>query len=90
MPEGKKKQSILEAVERIFLRFEDRILPFDHFATRDFALINLQRRAAGRPISFADAQIAAISLRCDFSLATRNTKDFESIEKLDLINPWSV
>ena len=36
----------------------------------------------------ADAQIAAIALSQNIGLITRNTKDFEQIQGLTLINPW--
>ena len=45
------------------------------------------RRLAGRPISQFDAQIAAIALHNDASLATRNFKDFDGCG-LRLINPF--
>ena len=42
----------------------------------------------GRPISTEDAQIAAIALAHDMTLATRNVSDFEGIDGLQIINPW--
>jgi hypothetical protein len=35
-----------------------------------------------------DAIIAATALVCDLTLITRNTKDFEKIDRLALINPY--
>jgi toxin FitB len=43
---------------------------------------------SGRPIDTADAQIAAIALAAQLTLVTRNTKDFEGINDLQVINPW--
>ena len=40
-----------------------------------------------RPISTADAVIAATALAHDGQLATRNTADFDALGLL-LINPW--
>ena len=37
-----------------------------------------------------DAIIAATALIYGFSLITRNTKDFENISDLKLINPWNI
>ncbi len=37
-----------------------------------------------------DAIIAATALVNNFTIVTRNTKDFEDIEGLDLINPWNL
>lgn len=39
-------------------------------------------------MSTEDGQIAAIALRHDLSLATRNVKDFQGIAGLVVINPW--
>jgi len=47
-------------------------------------------RKAGRTISVEDAQIAAVTLANHLTLATRNSKDFEFIPDLLLINPWQM
>lgn len=65
-----------------------RILPFDESPVDRFARISATRRARGRAISFAAAQIAAIALTHGATLANRNTADFELCE-VDLINPWT-
>jgi len=36
-----------------------------------------------------DAQTAAIALARRMALATRNTTDFELIDGLEVINPWT-
>ncbi len=41
-------------------------------------------------IKLPDAIIAASALVYDLTLITRNTKDFENIEGLRLVNPWEV
>jgi predicted nucleic acid-binding protein len=52
-----------------------------------FVEIVSKRRAAGRPISQFDAQIAAIAMYHGDQLATRNPGDFEG-SGLSLIDPW--
>jgi hypothetical protein len=47
-------------------------LPFDSAAAREFADIAASRRRAERPISEADARIAAIARSRGDALATRN------------------
>jgi toxin FitB len=45
---------------------------------------------AGRPADQrGDAQIAAIALASRMALATRNTTDFERIDGLEVVNPWT-
>jgi len=46
------------------------------------------RRTAGHPISQFDCQIAAMTRARGASLATHNTKDFESCG-IDIVDPWS-
>ncbi|MGA2129624.1 MAG: PIN domain-containing protein, partial [Xanthobacteraceae bacterium] len=63
------------------------VLPFDGAAAREYADIASTRRRAGRPISVADAQIAAIARSRGAALATRNTADFSQCG-VDVIDPW--
>ena len=90
LPRGKRRAALQSAVEAMFEEdFAGRILPFDADAARLFPRIAASRRAAGRPIAQADAQIAAIARSRGASLATRNTGDFESCG-VTLLNPWQV
>jgi predicted nucleic acid-binding protein len=68
--------------------FGGRILPFDSPAAVAFADIAAQRRQAGRPISQADAQIAAIARSRGAVLATRNLEDFEACG-IEVVIPWA-
>ena len=65
-----------------------RILPFDSAAARAYADIADTRRSAGKQISQADCQIAAIARAHNAPVATRNTPDFEDCG-IDLIDPWT-
>jgi len=88
LPSGKRKDGLLHEAEAMFQEdFGARILPFDDAAARFFAQIAAARRMRGRPISYPDAQIAAIARVHQSSLATRNTADFEGCG-VTLINPW--
>ena len=49
--------------------------------------ITAARRRAGRPISQADCQIAAIAVARGGTVVTRNVRDFEGIE-IAVVNPW--
>ena len=44
---------------------------------------------AGRTPAAADAQIAAVAIRHDLILVTRNVKDFVHFD-IQLLNPWRV
>ena len=54
----------------------------------EYAMIVSERVKNGRPISVEDAKTAAISKTANLILATRNVKDFDHIDGLELINPW--
>lgn len=73
----------------IFTTVADRMLPFDESAADAFGEVAAERRRIGRPISTADAQIAAIALVRGAMVATRNVRDFEGVG-LTLINPWEI
>ena len=89
LPEGVRRRGLLDAVERILGGlFADRVLPFDSAAARAYADIAAARRAAGRPMSQPDCQIAAIALSCGMAVATRNVRDF-SETGVDVIDPWA-
>jgi predicted nucleic acid-binding protein len=47
------------------------------------------RARGGRAISVPDAQIAAIAVAGGLTLATRNVKDFEGIDGLELVDPFT-
>jgi len=86
---GKEKRMVGNLAEQMFIEyFGDRILPFDYLAATEYAKIVADRIHIGRPISVADAQIAAIAKTADLTLATRNIKDFVDVIGIDLINPW--
>jgi predicted nucleic acid-binding protein len=67
--------------------FRGRVLPFDSEAAAIYANLASVRRQEGHPISFADAQIAAIALSRGGRLATRNVRDFAECG-IEIVNPW--
>lgn len=89
LPSGKRRSSLTAVLQDMLAEdFSGRILPFDSSAAVDFAEIAADRRQAGRPISQADAQIAAIARSRGAALATRNVADFERCG-VELLNPWN-
>src|SRR5205085_7005078 len=71
LPTGKRRNLIESAWESMADHlYQDRILPFDRIAAKQFALIVPARRNLGRPIASADAQIAAIARSHGASIAT--------------------
>lgn len=88
LPDGKRKQAFSAALSTLIDRlFGDRILPFGHREARQYAALVIKARAAGKAISFADGQIAAIAAANSFAVATRDMIPFQATG-LKVINPW--
>ena len=81
LPAGKRR-SILQALEKIWGEFSDRILD----AARAFAKIVAARDALGRPITQLDGMIVAVA-RSRRGAGTRNVADFRDCG-LRIIDPW--
>lgn len=89
LPDGRRKAALEAAATQMFERdFAGATLAFDHAAAIVYSEIVVQRERLGRPISTADAQIAAIAHHCCAALATRNVRDFDDLG-LNLLDPWS-
>ncbi len=89
LPAGKRRGSLEAALGAMFTEdFGGRILPFDSDAVPAYVDIVSVRRAAGRPISQFDAQIAAVARHAGAKLATRNIEDFENCG-VAVVNPWT-
>ena len=89
LTKSKRRKALLAAAEAMFAAdFAGRIFGFDSEAARVVSRIAAHRRAQGRPISHADAQIAAIAQVRGAKLATRNVADFADCG-LDVIDPWN-
>ena len=88
LPSGRRLETIGSSIERLLaVSFSRLVLAFDVESTPAYARIVASRRKSGRPVSTADAQIAAICLTRGATLATRNVKDFDGMD-LPLIDPW--
>lgn len=88
LPIGKRRTQLLTTAESVFSSLLlGRVLAFDENSARTFALIAVDRRMRGKPISLFDAQIAAIAKVREATVATRNVRDFENCG-VRLINPW--
>jgi toxin FitB len=88
LPDGKRKEGLANALNELLLSlFGSRILPFDQQAAATYAARVSRARAAGRAISMADGQIAAIAALHGFTVATRDTTPFVAAG-VPVVNPW--
>ncbi len=63
--------------------FKTRILPVDERVARRAAALHVPD-----PAPFRDALIGATALVHDMTVVTRDVKDFERFDELDVVNPW--
>ena len=87
LPEGKRRTHLEGAFDKMMGRLGRACLAFDALAGREYARVTAARRRQGRPVGILDAQIAAIALATGFTLATLNSKDFEGIDGLTVVDP---
>ncbi|MBD5784904.1 type II toxin-antitoxin system VapC family toxin [Cellulosimicrobium terreum] len=88
LPAGRRRDEVVARVERVLARLRPRVLDLDVVAAQAFGPVAAARDRGGRPIGTADAQIAAICLVHDATLATRNVRDFAGTG-VDAVDPWT-
>jgi len=89
LPDGARRRSLDEAIERLRARFGGRILPFGTDAAWVYGQILGRRKRAGKPTSDPlDLQIAAIARVARMAVATRNVMDFQECG-VEVIDPWT-
>ncbi|MCR9191684.1 MAG: type II toxin-antitoxin system VapC family toxin [Gammaproteobacteria bacterium] len=81
-----KKQSIIQWLENdLATKFHGRIIPIDQNIAEKWGYLS-----AYTNIPAIDGLIAATALVFNYKLVTRNTKDFENIIGLEIMNPWDL
>ena len=89
LPEGARRQGLEVRLTEWRLRYADRTLAFGSSAAMRYGPMLAVATAAGRPMSLPDAQIAAMALVEDATVATRNVHDFAPAG-VGLVNPWEI
>jgi toxin FitB len=88
LPAGRRRSELQRVLgNELVSLFANRILVFGERTAEAYAQVVAGATAAGNPIDFADAAIAAIALEHGFLLATRNERDFKGAP-VKLVNPW--
>jgi toxin FitB len=89
LSDGRRKTALAEELEAMVTDdLGHRVAAFDRTAAPHYADVAARRERAGRPISLADAQIAAICRSHDAVLATRDVEGFTGTG-VRLVNPWT-
>lgn len=88
MPPGKRRTGMMASFESWLGEVvQQRIAGYDESAARRAAELGADREIRGRPGELRDTMIAGIVLASHATLATRNVRHFEDIEK-SVVNPW--
>jgi len=86
LPAGKKKHELsVWLYTKVPEWFKDRIIGIDTETMVEWGKIYSM---AERTLPVADTLIAACAITNHLFLVTRNVKDFDGIEGINLINPW--
>ena len=88
LPVGKRRTNLEESWQQLVEKFRDTVAVYDLLAARATAQILVDAEAGGRPMSLADAQIAGICVSRGSNLATRNSRDFDGVAGLAVVNPF--
>jgi toxin FitB len=88
LPDGRRKQVLLDTADDIFRAFSEQVLPVDEAAAEHYSIVASARERAGRPISGFDALIAAVCRSRTAALATRHLTDFDGTG-IEVVNPWN-
>ncbi len=87
LPEGQRKQALLNWFLTIEREFAERLLPINVETAGIWGKITAKAQQNGFIVSASDGLIAATALQHGLHLMTRNVKDFEPTHAM-LINPW--
>ncbi len=86
LPAGKKKHELMVWLySKLPEWFYGRVISLDTDVMMEWGKI---RAHTDRTLPAADSMIASAAITHHMTLITRNTKDFDGIENLMLINPW--
>ena len=87
MPEGKRREALLNTTDNLAWLYGDDVLPFDSECAIICAQLHDKAIRKGRTPQIEDLMIAAICMKHGLCLATRNTKDFDYLD-IPLVNPF--
>lgn len=88
LPDSRRKSQLSEWLhQELLVRFTERIAGIDLETMLIWGELAGRLELSGHPMPAIDSLIAAIALRGDFHLVTRNTNDFRETG-VNIVNPW--
>ncbi|BAW97441.1 PilT domain-containing protein [[Synechococcus] sp. NIES-970] len=89
LPSSKKRERIAQYVQNL-LHGGLKVFDYDQRAAIWHGQVRAYLGAQGKTPSWVDSQIGAIAVVNSLTLVTRNTKDFQCFEDLELVNWFSL
>jgi toxin FitB len=87
LPRGRRRTSLAQSYQSLFVGMADHILPFDVEAALLYGPLVVRRERVGTAMDPMDAQIACIAASRGMTLATRKERDFAGCG-IRILNPW--
>ncbi|GAA3603560.1 type II toxin-antitoxin system VapC family toxin [Marihabitans asiaticum] len=88
LPASARRAGLEEAWSTVMAAHSHVVVDYDREAAVSTAEVLVGSASSGHPMTLADAQIAGTCLARGLTLATRNTKDFDHLPSLDMVNPF--
>lgn len=89
LEEGRRKSALQQWLDvDLGARFGNRLLAIDRETALAWGRLMAAAKREGRGLSVMDGWIAAVALRHELTLVTRNTRDFGGIA-IELLDPWN-
>ena len=87
MPEGRRRERIIAAIDRIEADYRDRIAVFGAPEAAESGRLRAAAVACGNNVYIADVMIAATARLLGATVVTRNVRDFEPLG-VPVFNPY--
>lgn len=87
-PDSQRKSALEDWLkDDLLVRFQDHLLPIDAAVMLTWGLLIARMETIGKPMPAIDSLLAATAAQGEYTLVTRNARDFEHTGIL-LLNPW--
>ncbi len=87
LPQGHRRERLRSGLTRFLETYAERILPLDRVSAEWAARFRVDADRSGRETYLADMLIAGTAMAHSLTVATRNVRDFDSLE-VEVFNPW--
>ena len=87
LPDSTRKTDLIEFLETLIIRFDQRVLNLDISVMRKLATLVSDLESKGRVLPIVDSLLAATAIAHDLTIVTRNEGDFIGTN-VAILNPW--